>query len=102
VTLPLNYVSTIAPTEDASVGGQIFFTRHWGIGANVTRDLVDNIFPIAQLDLIYQDECFRLDVLYNHDQTFGTVIGTSNAITFRVSFSTLGSSPYTTNRGGAR
>jgi LPS-assembly protein len=102
VTLPLNYVSTIAPTQDATVGGQVFFTQHWGIGANVTRDLVENIFPIAQLDLIYQDECLRLDVLYNHDQTFGTVIGTSNAITFRITLSTLGGTPATTNRGGSR
>jgi LPS-assembly protein len=102
VTLPLNYVSTIAPTEDAMVSGQVFFTQHWGLGANVTRDLVQNIFPIAQLDLIYQDECLRLDVLYSHNQTFGTVIGTSNAITFRITLSTLGGTPATTNRSGTR
>jgi LPS-assembly protein len=102
VTLPLNYVSTIAPTEDASVSGQIFFTQHWGVSANVTRDLVENIFPVEQLDLIYQDECFRLDVLYNHNQTFGTVIGTSNAITVRLTLSTLGGTPATPNRGGNR
>jgi LPS-assembly protein len=102
VTLPLNYVSTIAPTEDATIGGQIFLTQHWGVGAVVSRDLVDNIFPIAQLDLIYQDDCLRLDVLYNHNQTFGTVIGTSNAITFRITLSTLGGTPATPNRAGTR
>jgi LPS-assembly protein len=102
VTLPLNYVSTISPTEDASVSGQVFFTEHWGVGVNVSRDLVENIFPIEQLDLIYQDECLRLDILYNHNQTFGTVIGTSNAITFRITLSTLGGTPATTNRGGSR
>jgi LPS-assembly protein len=72
------------------------------VSANVTRDLVENIFPVEQLDLIYQDECFRLDVLYNHNQTFGTVIGTSNAITVRLTLSTLGGTPATPNRGGNR
>ncbi len=102
VQLPLNYVSTIAPTQDASIGGQIFLTQHWGLGANVTRDLEENIFPVAQLDLIYQDECLRLDILYNHNQTFGNVIGTSNAITVRLTLSTLGGTPANTNRGGTR
>ncbi len=98
----LNYVSTIAPTEDVAVSGTVFLTQHWGIGALVSRDLKENIFPIGQLDLIYKDECLRLDVLYNHNQTFGTVIGTSNAITFRITLSTLGGTPATTNRGGGR
>jgi hypothetical protein len=64
--------------------------------------LVENIFPIAQLDLIYEDECLRLDVLYNHNQTFGTVIGTSNAITVRITLSTLGGTQSNPNRGGSR
>jgi LPS-assembly protein len=102
VTLPLNYVSTISPTEDASISGQVFLTEHWGIGAVVSRDLEENIFPFEQFDLIYQDDCLRLDVLYNHNQTFGTVIGTSNAITFRITLSTLGGTPAATNRGGTR
>jgi LPS-assembly protein len=102
VTLPLNYVSTISPTEDASISGQVFLTEHWGIGAVVSRDLEENIFPFEQFDLIYQDDCLRLDVLYNHNQTFGTVIGTSNAITFRLTLSTLGGTPSTPNRAGTR
>jgi LPS-assembly protein len=102
VTLPLNYVSTTSPTQDATISGQIFLTKHWGVGANVTRDLQENIFPVAQFDLIYQDECIRLDVLYNHDQTFGTTIGTSNAITFRITLATLGGTPSTPNRAGTR
>jgi LPS-assembly protein len=102
VTLPLNYVSTISLTEDASVSGQVFFTQHWGVGALVSRDLEENIFPLAQLDLIYQDGCLRVDMLYNHNQTFGNVIGTSNAITFRITLSTLGGTTSTPNRAGTR
>jgi LPS-assembly protein len=77
-------------------------TQHWGVGVNLARDLQENIFPVEQIDLIYQDECLRLDVLYNHNQTFGTVIGTSNSITFRITLSTLGGAQANPNRGGSR
>lgn len=82
--------SVVGETQDAQVGGQVFFTKHWGVGANVSRDLEHSVFPVAQLDLIYQDDCIRLDVLYTHDETYGTVLGTSNAITFRLTLATLG------------
>ena len=82
--------SIIGRTEDVSVGGYLFFTRHWGISANVSRDLQQDVFPSAQLGLIYDNECIRVDVLYTHDETFSNVIGTSNSITFRVSLSSLG------------
>ena len=80
----------IGRTEDLQVGGFLFFTRHWGVSANVSRDLQQNLFPIAQVGLIYDNECVRVDVLYTHDETFSNVIGTSNSITFRISLSTLG------------
>ena len=49
-----------------------------------------NVFPIAQVGLIYDNECVRVDVLYTRDETYGNVIGNSNSITFRISLSTLG------------
>ncbi|WP_174299601.1 LPS-assembly protein LptD [Caulobacter sp. S45] len=80
----------IGRTEDIQVGGFLFFTRHWGVSANVSRDLQQNLFPIAQVGLIYDNECVRVDVLYTRDETYGNVIGNSNSITFRISLSTLG------------
>ncbi len=82
--------TVIGRTEDLQVGGFFFFTRHWGVSANVSRDLQQNLFPIAQVGLIYDNECVRVDVLYTHDETYGNVIGNSNSITFRISLSTLG------------
>ncbi|MHB8285872.1 MAG: LPS-assembly protein LptD [Caulobacteraceae bacterium] len=84
--------TVIGLTQDATIGAQTFFTKNWGIGANVSRDLEHSVFPVAQLDLIYQDDCIRVDVLYTHDETYGTVLGTSNAITFRLTLATLGDS----------
>ena len=70
----------------------------------MSRDLKNYDFPIAQLDLIYQDECIRVDVLYTRDETDSNVLGTSNSITVRVGLSTLGgTSPLTpTNSRGSR
>ncbi|MGC1301179.1 MAG: LPS assembly protein LptD [Caulobacteraceae bacterium] len=82
--------TTIGRTEDISVGGQAFFTQHWGVSANVTRDMQQDIFPLAQVGLIYRDECIRVDILYTHDETAGAEIGTSNAVTFRITLATLG------------
>ena len=80
----------IGRTEDIQVNGYVFFTRHWGVSANVSRDLQQNVFPIAQVGLIYDNECVRVDVLYTRDETYGNVIGNSNSVTFRISLSTLG------------
>ncbi len=77
-------------TRDIQVSGFYFFTRHWGVSANVSRDLQQHLYPIAQLGLIYDNECVRVDVLYTHDETYGNVIGNSNSVTFRISLSTLG------------
>ncbi len=94
----------ITKTEDIQVSGSFFFTRHWGVSANVSRDMQENVFPIAQVGLIYDNECVRVDVLYTRDETFGNVIGNSNSITFRISLSTLGgtSALAPTNSRGSR
>ena len=96
--------TVITKTEDVSVSGNAFITQHWGVGANVSRDLSESKWPLAQLDLIYQDECIRVDVLYTHDDSYSNVIGASNSITFRIGLSTLGgTAPLTpTNNRGSR
>ncbi len=80
----------ITETKDIQFSGSYFFTRHWGVSANVSRDLKEKVYPIAQVGLIYDNECVRVDVLYTRDETYGNVIGNSNSITFRISLSTLG------------
>ena len=70
----------------------------------MSRDLTGSKWPIAQIDLIYQDECIRVDALYTHDDSYSDVIGASNSITFRIGLSTLGgTAPLTpTNSRGYR
>ena len=94
--------TVIDRTEDVTYAGTAFITPHWGVSAIVSRDLKQNVFPITQVGLIYDNECIRVDVLYTHDETFGNVIGTSDSLSFRISLSTLGgTAPLapTNNRG---
>ena len=82
--------TVIGRTQSAQLGGSTFLTKNWGVFANVWRDLQTRTFPVAQLGVFYQDDCVRLDILYTHDETYSTVIGTSNAVTFRLTLATLG------------
>ena len=106
--------SVIGEVENAEVNGSWFFTKHWGITANVTHDFIGYeingkfkpVWPVAQLGFTYLDECMRLDLIYTHDETYSATIGPSNSIAFRLTLTTLGGtlgSPGARNsREGAR
>jgi LPS-assembly protein len=88
----VNGSTVVGKVQNAELNGSTFVTKHWGVLANLTRDLQTRIWPMAQVGVFYQDECVRLDILYTHDETYSTVIGTSDAVTFRLTFTTLGTS----------
>ena len=84
--------TVIGKVQNAEFSGSTYLTKHWGVLANATRDLQTRIWPVAQLGVFYQDECVRLDILYTHDETYSSVIGASNSVTFRLTLATLGAS----------
>ena len=84
--------TVIGKVQSAELNGSTYLTKHWGLTANVTRDLQTRIWPVAQVGVFYQDECVRLDVLYTHDETYSSVIGKSDSIIFRLTLATLGAS----------
>ena len=86
----INGTTVVGKTQSAELSGSTFLTKHWGLYANITRDLQTRIFPVAQFSVFYQDECIRLDILYTHDETYAAVIGSSNAVTLRLTLATLG------------
>ena len=86
----LNGSTVIGKVSNAELSGSTYITKNWGLEANVTRDLQTRIWPMAQLGVFYQDECVRLDVLYTHDETYSSVIGKSDSVTFRLTLATLG------------
>ena len=88
----INGSTVVGKVQSAEMNASTFVTKHWGVLANLNRDLQTRIWPMAQLGVFYQDECVRLDILYTHDETYSTVIGTSDAVTFRLTLTTLGTS----------
>jgi LPS-assembly protein len=87
-----NGSTVVGKIQNAEFSGSTYLTKHWGVLANATRDLQTRIWPVAQLGVFYQDECVRLDILYTHDETYSSVIGASNSVTFRLTLTTLGAS----------
>ncbi len=102
---PVNGVftaSNIGKVESADVTAALSLTRHWGVEAIATRDLQLQIWPQAQFGLVYQDECVRLDLLYTHDETYRATIGSSDAVTVRLTLATLGGTPSERPKAGVR
>ncbi len=87
-----NGSTVIGKVQSVEFNGSTYLTKHWGLEANATRDLQTRIWPMAQVGVFYQDECVRLDLLYTHDETYSNVIGTSNAVTLRLTLAALGAS----------
>ena len=86
----VNGATVIGKVSSLEFYGSTYLSQHWGVEVSAGRDLQTKIWPATQLGVFYQDECIRLDVLYTHDEIYKSVIGETNAITFRVSLSTLG------------
>ena len=80
----------IGESETVDVGGTVFFLPHWGVRVSTTRDLQRDVWPIAQVSLLYQDECIGVDVVYTHDETYGQILGNADSFTVRLNLATLG------------
>jgi LPS-assembly protein len=86
----INGATVVGKVANADITARTYLTKHWGISVNATRDVRARFWPVAQLGIFYQDECIRFDILYTHDETFSSVIGSSDAVTFRLTLATLG------------
>lgn len=95
-----NGLTTVGLVETLDLNGEVKFLKHWGVGLNATRDLRGDVWPRAQLNVFYEDECIRVDLLYTHDEYVGRV-DTSDSIGFRLTLATIGdTTPRRTNQGG--
>ncbi len=89
-SIDTNGVTRVGRVEDATLSGEWFFAKHWGVSANATRDLKLKTTPYAQFGIIYRDECLRLDVVYARDETYRAAIGASDSVSLRLTLATLG------------
>lgn len=75
-------------------GGQLLVTENWGVTFNATRDLNDDIWRRSEIGLLYQDDCIRVEVLYERDETYLGSIGASEGVFVRLNLATLGDAGY--------
>lgn len=77
--------------ENFQLTGEHFFTANWGVSTRLNRDLNQGKWARSEIALIYRDDCTRLEVVYERDET---LIGSSqndalSTIFFRFSLATL-------------
>jgi LPS-assembly protein len=77
-------------TQSLTFGGTLNLTRNWGVSVSTAQDLETGLTPWSQATLFYQDECFRVDLIYTHDETFARTIVPSDSVQVRLTLATLG------------
>jgi LPS-assembly protein len=77
-------------TESINLNGTFRITKNWGVSAGAVRDLNAGQWPFSNVSVYYQDECIRVDVILNHDQTYARTISPANSIQVRLTLATLG------------
>jgi LPS-assembly protein len=80
--------------EDLEGAAEFFFTKHWGLGLSGVRDLDADAWRLRDISLIYKDECVRVQVLYQHQDTIQGQLGASDTVLLRLTLATLGPEGY--------
>jgi LPS-assembly protein len=79
---------------DAEGGAQFWVTKHWGIGGFGDYDLKADAWRFRNLNVTYKDECIRVDVIYQHQDTIQGQLGASDTVLLRLTLATLGNEGY--------
>ena len=87
-TLPTGRVANI----DAA--GDFFVTKNWGVSAVAIRDLQLEAWRLGELGVIYKDDCIRVEVVWQRQDTVLGHLGPSNAVFLRLKLATLGGQGY--------
>jgi LPS-assembly protein len=92
------YLPGVTPStgseRDLDGAGEVFITRHWGVGAVGIRDMDLNVWRLRDISLIYDDECIRVEVVYQHQDVVEGRLGQSDAVFLRLKLATLGDEGY--------
>jgi LPS-assembly protein len=83
-----------AKFSDVEGAAEFYFTKHWGIGLSGVRDLQADAWRLRDISLIYKDECIRVQVIYQHQDTIEGQLGASDTVLLRLTLATLGAEGY--------
>ncbi|MBX7247541.1 MAG: LPS assembly protein LptD [Caulobacteraceae bacterium] len=80
--------------EEVESGGELFVTDNWGVTFRGHYDFEDQKWRRSELGLVYQDECLRLEVVYERNETRVGELRPSESVFFRLNLATLGDTGY--------
>jgi LPS-assembly protein len=76
-------------TENMQAGLQVMFTSHWGIVTAANWDIANRVWPSQDVGVVYQNECIRLALLYQHNGTYNRTLTPSNLVLVRITLPML-------------
>ncbi len=83
--------------EEVEGGGEVLVTRNWGFTFRGNYDLRDDSWRRSQVGLLYQDECLRLELVYERNETRVGALKPSESVFLRLNLATLGDAGYRNN-----
>ncbi len=83
--------------EFLQVAAQQFVYGNWGIAAAGIVDLERDLVTRSEVGVVFDDDCFRIEVGYRRDNTRVRPSGPSEGVYFRLNLATFGGSGYGSN-----
>ncbi len=83
--------------EFLQVAGQQFVYGNWGVAAAGIMDLERDLITRSEVGVVFDDDCFRIEVGYRRDNTRVRPSGPSEGVYFRLNLATFGGSGYGSN-----
>lgn len=84
--------------HDLEAAGEVSVIGPWGVSFDVSRDLERNLWRRSELGLLYQDDCLKVALVYQRNETAvlatGATVRPTDAVFLRLSLATLGGSGY--------
>jgi LPS-assembly protein len=81
-------------SANIEAAGEVFVTKNWGLTAVAVRDLTVQAWRLRELGIVYKDECIRVEVVYQTQDTVVGALGTSEGVFLRLTLATLGDQGY--------
>lgn len=83
--------------EFVQLAGQQFVYGNWGLAGAGILDLERDLVTRSEVGVVFDDDCFRIEVGYRRDNTRVRPSGPSEGVYFRLNLATFGGSGYGSN-----
>ena len=80
----------LAPAEEISGGATFRLAKNWSTRYQAFHDIDADVTRRQALSLIYDDQCTRIELIYNRSRNDIGIVGESEGVAVRISLLTLG------------